>query len=113
DLVLGDESDFLVRHRQGFRVQSVRQKELMYEGMLDAFRLNLQALSLIALFVGVFLIYNTTMFTVVSRRRDAGILRSLGASRTEVVMAFLSEVLVFGLVGGLLGGLFGYVLSRS
>src|SRR5208337_2911373 len=108
DLVLGDESDFLVRHRQGFRIESVRQKERMYRGMLEAFRLNLEALSLIALFVGVFLIYNTTMFTVVSRRKDAGILRSLGASRTELVWAFLAEVLVFGLFGGLLGGIFGY-----
>ncbi len=81
DLVLKDESSFLSRYRNGYRIQSIRQKEQMYEAMLEAFRLNLEALSLIALFVGVFLIYNTTMFTVVSRRRDAGILRSLGASR--------------------------------
>ena len=57
--------------------------------MLRAFRLNLQALSLLALFVGVFLVYNTAMFAVVSRRRDAGILRSLGASRREIIFAFL------------------------
>ena len=85
----------------------------MYKGMLEAFRLNLEALSLIALFVGVFLIYNTTMFAVVSRRKDAGILRSLGASRGELVTAFLAEVLIFGIFGGVLGGIFGYGLSRS
>jgi putative ABC transport system permease protein len=113
DLVLENEPAFLSRLQRGFRIESVRQKERMYRGMLEAFRLNLEALSLIALFVGVFLIYNTTMFTVVSRRKDAGILRSLGASRTELVWAFLAEVLVFGLLGGLLGGIFGYGLSRS
>lgn len=113
DLVLGDEHAFLSRHGRGFRIESARQKERIYTGMLEAFRLNLQALSLIALFVGVFLIYNTTMFTVVSRRKDAGILRSLGASRAELVSAFLAEVLIFGLFGGLLGGIFGYGLSRS
>jgi putative ABC transport system permease protein len=113
DLVLKDESPFLSRFHRGYRIQSIRQKERMYEAMLEAFRLNLEALSLIALFVGVFLIYNTTMFTVVSRRRDAGILRSLGASRAEVVSAFLTEILIFGIGGGVLGGLFGYALSRS
>jgi len=68
-------------------------------GMLQAFRLNLEALSLLALFVGVFLIYNTAMFTVVSRRRDTGILRSLGANRMEILGAFLSEILMLGIIG--------------
>ncbi len=113
DLVLKDENSFISRYQKGYRIQSIGQKEKMYEAMLDAFRLNLEALSLIALFVGVFLIYNTTTFTVVSRRRDAGILRSLGASTSEVVSAFLTEVLIFGVCGGMLGGIFGYILSRS
>ena len=112
DLILSDEGDFLSRHKEGFRIESSRQKERIYAGMLRAFRLNLEALSLIALFVGVFLIYNTSMFAVASRRRDAGILRSLGASRREIVSAFLTEILILGLAGGLLGGLFGYLLSR-
>ena len=112
DLVLGDEASFLSRLREASG-SSLQQKERMYAGMLEAFRLNLEALSLIALFVGVFLIYNTAMFTMVSRRKDAAILRSLGASRTEIACAFLAEVLIFGLAGGLLGGLFGYGLSRS
>jgi putative ABC transport system permease protein len=99
DLVLRNEAAFLSRYSEGFRIQSVKQKERMYAGMLAAFRLNLEALSLIALFVGVFLIYNTTTFSVISRRRDAGILRSLGAGRTEIVAAFLAEILLFGLVG--------------
>jgi putative ABC transport system permease protein len=62
--------------------------------------------------VGVFLVYNTAMFAVVSRRRDAGILRSLGASRRDIVAAFLSEILILGLLGGALGGGLGYGLTR-
>ena len=112
DLVLGDEASFLSRYREGFRVQSKQQKEQVYAGMLRAFRLNLEALSLIALFVGVFLVYNTTMFTIASRRKDAAILMSLGAGRREIASAFLVEILIFGLTGGLVGGLFGYALSR-
>lgn len=111
DLILNDEKGFRSRLGHGFRIQSIHEKERLYSGMLEAFRLNLEALSLIALFVGVFLIYNTTMFSVISRRRDAGILRSLGASRKEILSAFLSEILLFGLSGGILGGILGYLLT--
>jgi putative ABC transport system permease protein len=112
DLILTDEGTFAARFGKEFRIQSLQQKERMYTGMLEAFRLNLEALSLMGLFVGVFLVYNTTTFAVVSRRKDAGILRSLGAGRTEVAAAFLSEVLFLGVAGGLFGGVLGYLLSR-
>lgn len=112
DLILSDETDFTSRWGKGFLVQSSRQRSETFSGMLQAFRLNLEALSLLALFVGVFLIYNTAMFTVISRRRDAGILRSLGAKRTEIFLAFLSEILILGLLGGALGGGLGYFLTR-
>ena len=112
DLILSDEPGFSSRWGKGFLVQSSRQRSETFSGMLQAFRLNLEALSLLALFVGVFLIYNTAMFTVVSRRRDTGILRSLGAKRMEILAAFLSEILILGILGGALGGLIGYFLTR-
>lgn len=112
DLILSDESGFSSRWGKGFLIQSSRQRSETFSGMLQAFRLNLEALSLLALFVGVFLIYNTAMFTVVSRRRDTGILRSLGANRMEILVAFLSEILILGIIGGALGGLIGFFMTR-
>jgi putative ABC transport system permease protein len=112
DLILTDESAFRFRWGNGFRLQSGRQRQQTLSDMLRAFRLNLQALSLLALFVGIFLVYNTAMFAVVSRRKDAGILRSLGAGRREIVFAFLSEILFLGALGGALGGILGFILSR-
>ncbi len=101
-------SDFISRWGKGFFIQSSRQRRETFSGMLQAFRLNLEALSLLALLVGVFLVYNTAMFAVVSRRRDTGILRSLGANRLEIVGAFLSEILILGILGGCLGGVLGF-----
>ncbi|MFU8855507.1 MAG: FtsX-like permease family protein [Deferrisomatales bacterium] len=111
DLILSDADGFRARWEPGFRVQSTGQRLAGLEQMLRAFRLNLEALSLIGLFVGVFLVYNTAMFAVVSRRRDAGILRSLGAYRAEVARAFGAELLLLGGLGGLLGAGLGYLLS--
>ena len=112
DLILTDESAFRERWKDGFLIQSGRQRSETFSALLGAFRLNLEALSLLALFVGVFLIYNTAMFAVVSRRRDTGILRSLGAKRYEIVAAFLTEILILGFFGGALGGAAGYLLMR-
>ena len=61
------------------------------EKMLAGFQLNLQAMSLVSLLVGMFLIYNTVEASVVRRRYEIGILRSLGATRAEVRCLFLGE----------------------
>ena len=112
DLLLSEDVGFRERWKNGFVIQSSQQKSETFSSMLRAFRLNLEALSLLALFVGVFLIYNTAMFAVVSRRRDTGILRSLGARRCELMVAFLTEILILGVIGGALGGVLGYFLTR-
>jgi putative ABC transport system permease protein len=48
----------------------------------------------------------------VSRRHDAGVLRSLGAGRGEIAAAFCVEILLLGVAGGALGGALGYLLAR-
>lgn len=83
------------------------------EQMTRAFNLNLAALSLLALFVGMFLIYNTMTFSVVQRRGLIGILRTLGVTRGEVFTLVLSEALLIGLIGTVGGTLLGVVLGRG
>ena len=112
DLILTDVAGFRQRWQTGFRIQSGPEQQQSLQGMLGAFRINLEASSLVALFVALFLIYNTTMFAVVSRRRDAGILLSLGATRGEILRAFLAEIVLLGVLGGVVGSLLGYLLSR-
>ncbi|HEX3660328.1 MAG TPA: FtsX-like permease family protein [Acidobacteriaceae bacterium] len=70
--------------------------------MLAAFRWNLRILSYIALLVGAFLIYNTISVSVVRRRAEIGTVRALGAGRRAVLLAFLAEAAVFGVLGSLL-----------
>ena len=71
--------------------------------MLAAFRWNLRLLSYIALIVGAFLIYNTISVSVVRRRREIGVLRALGATRAQVLLAFLAEASFFGVAGAFAG----------
>jgi putative ABC transport system permease protein len=62
----------------------------------------------IALFVGAFVIYNTFTITVAQRTRELALLRTLGASRRQVLRSVILEAGVIGFVAsvvGLLGGL--------
>ena len=81
--------------------------------MTAAFQLNLQALSLLALVVGVFLIYNTVSFSVVQRRGVLGILRSIGATQRQIFALILGEALALGAVGTLLGLGLGMIGGRA
>jgi putative ABC transport system permease protein len=82
-------------------------------GMTRAFRLNLTALSLLALLVGAFLIYSTMNFLVVRRTRTIGILRSVGVDRRAMIRAILVEALIVGVPGTLLGLLIGAMLGSG
>ena len=81
--------------------------------MLAAFRWNLRLLSYIALLVAAFLIYNTVSVSVVRRRAEIGIARAVGASRGQVLGAFLLEAGFIGIAGALLGLPLGRLLASS
>ena len=67
--------------------------------MTAAFSLNLTALSLLALVVGMFLVYNTVTFSVVQRRPVLGSLRALGMTRKEIFALILTEASDPGRIG--------------
>lgn len=78
-----------------------------------AFQLNLTALSLLALVVGMFLIYNTVMFSVVQRRAVLGTLRSLGVTGGQLFALILLETAAVAVVGALLGLGLGWLLGQG
>jgi putative ABC transport system permease protein len=63
----------------------------------------LLAFAWIALFVGAFLIFNTFSITVAQRMREFALLRTLGASRRQIMRAVITEGLALGFVGGVVG----------
>ncbi len=83
------------------------------EEMTAAFRLNLTALSTLALLVGMFLIYNTVVFSVVQRRPVLGSLRALGVTRGEIFSIILVEAGLLGVIGTAIGLGLGYLLGRG
>jgi putative ABC transport system permease protein len=97
----------------GARVVKPAARSQSVESLTDAFQLNLTALSLLALVVGMFLIYNTITFSVVQRRPVIGILRCLGVTRREVFGLILAEAAVLGAIGAAAGLALGLLLGRG
>ena len=71
--------------------------------MSTAFMTNLTAMSLLALLVGLFLIYNSASFSVLQRRQLIGVLRALGLTRRQVLVLILGEAAILGVVAAALG----------
>lgn len=92
-------------------VAAPQQRSEQIGKMLASFQLNLTALSLVSLLVGMFLIYNTVSASVVRGRREIGILRAVGTSRREIRLFFLGEALVLGIPGIILGILAAFPLA--
>jgi len=118
DLILPRESDAVLKELQALLPSNVivspaEARNGTVQQMTKAFRVNLTALSLLALVVGLFLIYNTMTFSVVQRRSLFGVLRSLGVTRGEVFVLVIGEALILGVLGAGFGISLGILMGRG
>ena len=115
DLIVEDPDDVEKLRSQlppGLSIISSSQQRETADQLTSAFRLNLTALSLLALVVGFFLVYNTMTFSVLSRRAVLGTLRSLGVSGQQIFAQVVLEATLVGFLGSLLGILLGVLLAQ-
>jgi putative ABC transport system permease protein len=92
----------------------IERKENIFKNqtaIVKSFRYNLQFVSLIAVLVGIFMLYNTVFISVVKRRTEIGILRSLGADKKIIIMLFTSNGLILGTIGSIIGILLGQITA--
>ena len=115
DLALtAEETDRISRQLgPGVRLVAVDDQLQNTAGLSSAFELNLTAMSLLALLVGLFLIFNAISFSIVQRRRLLGRLRALGVTRREIGRLVLLEAVVIAIVGSLIGTALGAWLAQG
>lgn len=120
DIVLEEEVDEAAvqaelqsRLGKSVRVVTPAQRGEQAEGLLSAFRLNLTALSLISLFVGLFLVYSSTQASLIRRREEFGLLRSIGCTPRQVFAIVVGEVALLGALGVALGIPMGYWVAQA
>lgn len=116
DLILTDETtagkvkdllpDGVVLVKTDDQNQAIRRLSSSFETSLTAF-------SMLALFMGIFLIYNTISFSMAQRRKLNGTLRALGATRGDIFYSVMVEVTVYAAVGSAAGLALGILLGKA
>src|SRR5262249_24005686 len=97
----------------GFQVEPPSGRGQQFEAMLAAYSMMVNISSAFALFIGMFIIYNSFAIAVTQRRSEIGILRALGATRRQIRWLFLGESAVTGLIGSTAGVAFGLLIARG
>lgn len=77
-----------------------------------AYRVNLNVLALVALFTGAFLVFSTQMLSVVRRRGEFALLRTLGWPARQLLRQIVVEGAAIGCLGSLLGAVLGIFVAR-
>jgi len=92
------------------RAEAARDRE---QALSRAYRVNLDVLSMVALFTGAFLVFSLQSQAVVARRPQLALLRMLGATRGQIARMLIAEAAAFGSVGALLGLGLGALLAEA
>jgi putative ABC transport system permease protein len=98
-----------VRTGQGQAQQATKDTS----GFLSTFQSFLLAFGGIALFVGSFVIANTLSITIAQRTRELATLRTLGATRRQVLGSVMIEAFVIGLLASVAGLFVGLGLAKA
>ena len=96
-----------------WQIQGHEDRHAMAGSMTAAFRLNLNVLSLLALLVGGYLMFQALDGVVIRRREEIAVLRSLGVQERSIKIAFIVEAAMLGLVAGILGVLLGWAGAQG
>jgi putative ABC transport system permease protein len=78
-------------------------------GTIEAVLSGIAAISLLVAGVGII---NTMTISVIERTREIGVLKALGSHSKDVLLLFLTEAIITGLIGGTIGAVFGFVLAN-
>jgi putative ABC transport system permease protein len=81
------------------------------ENVVTAMRLIMLIASVVALLVGIYIIFNSFTIDVNQRWKEIGILRAVGVTRRGIAAMFLGEAALLGLVGSVAGIAVGYFLA--
>lgn len=96
----------------GLTTFSAKEEVNIIESNFKIITLGLTIISMIILLVSGLTIANTFMATVLERRHEIGLLRTLGATKNDIKKIFLSEAALIGFWGGLTGIIIGAVFSK-
>lgn len=96
---------------EDFSVQTPQQSIETINTVLDSINIVIAGIAAISLLVGGIGITNTMYTSVLERKKEIGIMKSVGAQNSDILTLFLAESALLGLIGGFIGVLIGLGLA--
>jgi putative ABC transport system permease protein len=93
--------------QEDFKVMSSEKIMDTAQSVLGLIQLILIAIAAIALIVGGIGIMNTMLMTVIERTNEIGLMKAIGATKTQILTQFITEAAIIGLIGGTIGTIIG------
>ena len=109
--VLRRQHDLKAGMDDDFKVQTASQFTDSFKSILNILTAVLGGIVGVSLLVGGIGIMNIMLVSVTERTREIGILKSLGARRSDILVQFLLEAVMLSMLGGIIGLILGYGLG--
>ena len=102
----------LEENKEDFTIQTSKELMESFQVILNIIQIFLIGIAAISLVVGGIGIMNTMYTSVLERTKEIGIMKSIGAKNSDILIIFLIESGILGLVGGLIGIILGISFSK-
>ena len=101
------------RDKEDFRVQTSEQILSSFNTIFGVINVIVIGIAAISLLVGAVGIMNTMYTAVLERTQEIGIMKAVGAKNSEILLLFLIESGLLGLVGGVVGVVLGFFMAKG
>jgi putative ABC transport system permease protein len=101
------------RNKEDVTVLTAAQLMEQIQDILGIIGLVVVSIASISLMVGAVGIANTTYTSVLERTREIGVMKAIGATNNQILVLFILESMLIGLVGGIIGALIGTGLALA
>jgi putative ABC transport system permease protein len=94
-----------------FSLTSSKEMQATISSAMSSMSLFLIAIAAVSLLVGAVGVANTMFTSVLEKTKEIGIMKAIGARNKDILLIFLFNAALIGLIGGLLGVILGTILS--
>jgi len=112
---LNDQVEAAIIDRYGDDIGVTSPKNLVetIQGFLSGFTVFVLAIGVVSLIVAAVGVVTTLFTSVLERTREIGVLKALGFNNRSIMMLFLSEATMIGIIGGSVGIVLGVIVGGS
>lgn len=111
-LSIAKQIEYRYEKREGIQVQSTATFKESVMNFYDRLTSLFHVLSILGIIIGTLGLLNTMTMNILERKRELGMMRSLGSLTKQIKNMILAEALSIGIISALYGIVFGYILSR-